>query len=400
MAEDGTGRSDMLVWGIDLRKGTIPFYWGDALDARAGIGPDGAPEHDKALAIVAWGAEIIRLRSATSGGKNHIPTPGDPAILILLDEGDTLLGAGSPVAHKAREHVADIWRGGRSAGVGLAFAGQRGVMQYTGTKDVHANSGNKIVLRVNRAAEMNNILPDWEVDGMPDMHSYAPGKPGVALVVGPDSTWRAGRVRDLSDLDAVAALARRRGRPTAALPPGIAAALPGYATRNDRTAPATILTLPAQRPGHDQAVAASDAQPSAVARLTQLGSAVEARLAGMPGPPAEPTALADLIAARNAVNAAEHNDPATNRAIPIPAGIAEPILNLLDERGEAGARRDEIVAMLGRSRSAVANWLAILRDHGLITASGAGKAARYYLPEHGPGAGENTPADEDNDDAA
>ena len=404
MAEDGTGRTDMLVWGIDLRKGTIPFYWGQALDARAGIGPDGRPEYGKALAIVAWGAETIRLRSATSGGKNHVPTPGDPAILILLDEGDTLLGAGSPVAHKAREHVADIWRGGRSAGVGLAFAGQRGVMQYTGTKDVHANSGNKIVLRVNRAAEMNNILPDWEADGMPDMHSYAPGKPGVALLVGPDSRWRAGRVRDLSDLDAVAALARRRGRPTAALPPGIAARLPGYTTRDDpvpAASGAAILTLPTTRTGHqDQAAAASGAGPSAVARLTRLSAAVQDRLADMPEPPGQPTSLADLIAARDAVNAAEHNDPATNQAIPIPDGIAEPILTLLGERGDTGARRDEIVAMLGKSRSAVANWLAILRDHGLISASGAGKAARYHLPEHAPGAGEDIASADDNDDAA
>ena len=228
-------------------------------------------------------------------------------------------------------------------------------MQYTGTKDVHANSGNKIVLRVNRAAEMNNILPDWEVDGMPDMHSYAPGKPGVALVVGPDSRWRAGRVRDLSDLDAVADLARRRGRPTAALPPGIADRLPGYATRNDpipAASGAAILTLPTTRTAAGQAATgrrrSQRAGPSAVARLTRLSAAVEDRLAGMPEPPGQPTSLADLIAARDAVNAAEHNDPATNRAIPVNPRIADPILALLDERGDAGARRDEIVTMLGQ----------------------------------------------------
>jgi hypothetical protein len=212
MAEDATGRADVLVWAIDLRKGTIPFFWGDALDARAGIGPDGTPEYGKALAIVAWGAEIIRLRSATSGGKNHVPAPGDPAVLILLDEGDSLLGAGSPVAHKAREYVGEIWKGGRSAGVGLAFAGQRGVIQYTGTKDIHANSGNKIILRVQRPSEMNKLIEGWELEGMPDMSTYGAGKPGVALIVGPDGTWQAGRVRDLHDLDAVAEIARRRGR--------------------------------------------------------------------------------------------------------------------------------------------------------------------------------------------
>ena len=159
---------------------------------------------------------------------------------------------------------------------------------------------------------------------------------------------------------------------------------------------AAILTLPATRTGRqNQAATASGAGPSAVARLTRLSAAVEDRLADMPAPPAEPTSLAALIAARDAVNAAEHNDPATNQAIPIPDGIAEPILALLDERGDTGARRDEIVAMLGKSRSAVANWLAILRDHGLISASGSTSAARYHLPEHAPGAGEDTAGDAD-----
>ena len=58
------------------------------------------------------------------------------------------------------------------------------------------------------------------------------------------------------------------------------------------------------------------------------------------------------------------------------------------------ARRDEIVAELGRPEGSVKRWLAIMRDHGLITASGSTRAARYYLPEHAPDAGD-APADDD-----
>lgn len=388
--EQATGRADVIVWAIDLRKGTIPYFWEPALDATAGLDAHGNPEYDKALKIVAWGAQLIKLRSATSGGRNHVPTPDDPAVLIVVDEGDTLLGAGSPIAHKAREFVADIQRGGRSAGVALAFAGQRGVVQYTGSKDTHANSGNKIVLRVQRAAEMNNIIDGWELAGMPDMSTYAPGAAGVALVVGPDSTWHAGRVRDLHDLDAVAELARRRGRPTAALPDDIAAALPGYAERNTLGQAgddgADILNLPTTRAGDRADRSAAEHRrtgPSAITRLSQeLVDRVDARLADMPDPPARPTPLSDLLAARAVVHAAENNDVATNQRIPVPDHIADPILTLLDGRRDAGARRDEIVATVGRSRSAVAKWLAIMRDHGLVTATGAGKAARYHLPEH------------------
>jgi len=402
IAEQATARNDVLVMGIDLRKGTIPFFWGPALDACAGLNRDGTPQFDKALAILDWGTRIIKLRSAASGGKNHIPRPDDPAILILIDEGDTLLGLDSPIAYKAKPLVQDIWRGGRSAGVGVAFAGQRGIVQYTGSKDVHANAGNKIVLRVNRSAEMGNAVPDWEADQMPDMHTYAEGVLGVALVVNPQSRWRAGRIGDLSDLDAVGELARRRGRPAAALPAAIAAQLPGYANRH-----ATTLTLAdgihAAAPGissgtHSQAPGTAPRDELAIRRLTRdLPAKVDASLADMPGVPGNAISLADLAAARNAINNAETNDPAANRAIPIPPQIAEPVLNLLSNRGDTGARRDEIVTTVGRSRSAVAKWLAIMRDHGLVTAHGSTSAARYYLPEHDPG-GEDLP--EDSDDAA
>src|SRR6266536_1665749 len=336
IAEQATARNDVLVMGIDLRKGTIPFFWGPALDACAGLNRDGTPQFDKALAILDWGTRIIKLRSAASGGKNHIPRPDDPAILILIDEGDTLLGLDSPIAYKAKPLVQDIWRGGRSAGVGVAFAGQRGIVQYTGSKDVHANAGNKIVLRVNRSAEMGNAVPDWEADQMPDMHTYAEG---------------------------------------------VHAAAPGISSGT-----------------HSQAPGTAPRDELAIRRLTRdLPAKVDASLADMPGVPGNAISLADLAAARNAINNAETNDPAANRAIPIPPQIAEPVLNLLSNRGDTGARRDEIVTTVGRSRSAVAKWLAIMRDHGLVTAHGSTSAARYYLPEHDPG-GEDLP--EDSDDAA
>ncbi len=406
IAEQATARNDVLVMGIDLRKGTIPFFWGPALDACAGLNPDGTPQYDKALQIVDWGARLVRLRSAASGGKNHIPTPADPAVLILIDEGDTLLGLDSPIAHKAKPLVQDIWRGGRSAGVGVCFAGQRGIVQYTGSKDVHANAGNKIVLRVNRSSEMGNILPDWEADHMPDMHTYAEGVMGVALVVNPQNRHRAGRVGDLSDLDAVGQLARRRGRPTAALPAAIAAQLPGYTGRHHATAApagtgATVLTLPQPSRGTGQAQPSTTTATHArgtIAHLTgDLVTNVDTALAGMPTPPASAVNLADLTAARHAINNAETNDPATNRGIPVNPRIADPILALLADRGDTGARRDEIVATLGRSTSGVAKWLAIMRDHGLIVVYGSTRAARYYRPEHDPG---SEGMDSEDDDVA
>jgi hypothetical protein len=401
ICEQATACNDVLVWAIDLRRGTIPFFWNHALDAWAGLNPDGTPQYDQAVRMLEWAAMIVGLRSAASGGANHVPSPGDPAILILIDEGDTLVGPDSPIAAQARPLLFDIFRGGRSAGVGAELAVQRGIINYTGSKDPHANAGNKIVLRVNRSAEMNNVLPDWQDDNLPDMHSYAPGVAGVALVVSPRNSWTAGRVRDLSDLHAVAKLASRRGGPAASLPAAIADRLPGYHDRHQAAAEpaetgADILALTARHPAAGiEPEAGGPQQDAVVTRLTRhLPAAVEAQLRHMPVPPAEPTSLASLIAARAAINAAEDNTPLLNRAIPVPATIAAPVLQLLDERGDAGARRDEIVALTGKSRSGVAKWLAIMRDHGLIAATGSTSAARYYLPEHAPNADTGTPDDD------
>ncbi len=145
-------------------------------------------------------------------------------MVLIVDEMDTLVGSDSPIAYKAKPLVNAIYKRGRSAGVEILTAGQRGTVQNTGSKEVHANAGNKIVLRVERSGEMNNAVPDWMVAGMPDMASYAPGVKGVALVVEPGNVWRAGRVFHADDLDDYADLAQRRGRPTATLEPDIAAA--------------------------------------------------------------------------------------------------------------------------------------------------------------------------------
>ncbi|GIH89903.1 hypothetical protein Psi01_05330 [Planobispora siamensis] len=388
LIEQASDRCDVLVMGIDVAKGTLGAIWGQVLDAHAGIG-----EYDKALQILAWAGVVITERSRASGGRNHKPSPSAPVLLILIDELDEVTGYNSPIGTQAKALVEKIYRRGRSAGVVLATASQRGVIQYTGTKDPHANADNKIVLRVNRASEMNNVIPGWELAGMPNMETYARGVHGVALVVDGNSLWRAGRVRDLSDLDAVEALAGRRGAPVACLESAIAAMLPGYGERHHRSVPASAVPSGGKGIGGGCATRSdgtdwgiNPADSTAIDRLAQdMVAEIEARLTDMPAPPAQPTSLNELIAAKHAVEHADANDPAVNRAIPVPEHIARPILRLLAQRGPAGARRDELVAAVGRSRSVVAGWLAILRDHGSITALGAGRAARYYLREYAPG---------------
>ncbi|MEU8303426.1 type IV secretory system conjugative DNA transfer family protein [Actinomadura sp. NPDC048955] len=382
LIEQATVCADVLVWGIDLGKGTIARFWGPTLDAAAGIG-----EQDEALERLRWACTVIDERSDASGGKNHTPSPTEPVILVFADELDTLTGMHSPIAYEAKPLVEHIWRRGRSAGVILLTASQRGVQQYTGSKDPNANADYRIVLRMKRASEMGNAIEDWEAAGMPNMATYARGVKGVALVVDGENTWTAGRVRDLSDLDTVKDLAKRRGAPVATLEPAIAAKLPGYADR--RRTPAHTGGRSdggsgGHTPGHDDP-GPTAARPAtsgdgfgvdpgdhdAVDRLAgELVAEVEARLRDMPEPPKQGIPLADLVKA--------------NQSIKVPDDAARTILALLTERGPDGARRDELVTALDKPESTVKKWLAAMRSHDLITRHGSTKAARYYLPDHHP----------------
>ncbi|MFI6391523.1 hypothetical protein [Nonomuraea sp. NPDC050540] len=378
--EQATACRDVLVWGIDLGKGTLGAIWGDALDAYAGI-----DEYDRALQILTWADQVIKYRSLKSGGRNHVPSPSEPFILIPIDELDELAGYNSPIGHKAKPLFETIYRRGRSAGVGVATASQRGVVQYTGTKDPHANADNKIVLRLNRASEMGNVIPDWQIDGMPNMVSYARGVKGVALVVDGENLWSAGRVRNMSDLDAVEALAHTRGAPAATLEPDLAAAMDGYADRRRVRAAAGSGTGRGPTPAPNSGWGIDPADPGAVERLAHdLVADVESRLAGMPDPPEHATSLDDLVAAKQLFDNAESNDPGLNRGITIPAHIAQPVLTLLDERGPEGASPADLVKATGKPESTVRRWLAIMRDQGLTISRGSTRAARYYLPEHAP----------------
>ncbi|MFC9975214.1 type IV secretory system conjugative DNA transfer family protein [Spirillospora sp. NPDC127200] len=386
LIEQATACTDVLVWAIDLGKGTLGRFWGPALDAVAGM-----DEQDKALLILQWACTVADARSRASGGRNHQPSPAEPVILVPVDELDTLTGMNSPIAYKAKPMVEHLWRRGRSAGVVLMTASQRGVQQYTGSKDPNANADNRIVLRMKKASEMGNAIEGWEADGMPNMATYASGVKGVALAVDADNTWVAGRVLDLSDLDAVEHLARHRGAPTATLETAIAAHLPGYPDRHRTTVNATAHhgngtpgtgaetgprpgsghQIPQGGSGHRTGFGIDAADDDAVQRLaSRLVDEVEQNLKDIPAPPRQATPLADLVKA--------------NDSIKVPAEAAQTILALLAERGPDGARRAELVAAVGEPESTVKKWLSAMRGHDLITTHGSTKAARYYLPEHHP----------------
>ncbi|WP_157419644.1 hypothetical protein [Actinomadura kijaniata] len=407
---------DALVMAIDLGKGTIPHLWREVLDAAAGIG-----EEDKALQILEWAAALVDERSLESGGRNHVPTPTAPAVILILDEMDTLVGTDSAIAREAKPLVNHIHKRGRSGGVVLVRAGQRNVVQHTGSREGQANATTTIVLRLKTTKEMTRTIEEWQTLGLPDMATYAPGVKGVALVVGDGGDWAVGRVRDLSDFDAVRELSQRRGGPIAHLEPHIAQRLPGYTQRHFVAAggpgggpgddpathqqpslpddaglpPSPDATQPPRPPepappvgsprGGDGSFGIDPGDDQAVTQAADgLTAEIERHLANMPEPPATPTSLEELLAAKDALGSIGTNSPEANRKLPVPPHIAGPVLHLLRARAADGARRGEIDEVLGTSKTKGTDWIKLLLDHGLIARRGNTKATRYYLPEYAP----------------
>ena len=112
---------------------------------------------------------------------------------------------------RAQQAVKYILSKGRSEGVGIIIAAQRGTLDYLGRGDVKANSYTRIVLGVAQTGEMHWALPGWDNRGIPDMSTYGEGAPGVFVLAEP-RTHRTGRAFALYDTELVQGIAMDRDR--------------------------------------------------------------------------------------------------------------------------------------------------------------------------------------------
>jgi hypothetical protein len=311
-------------------------------------------EVDKALTILRWLKTVMEERTRRSGGIEHKPSPKAPVILLVLDEMVGAIGfSADPKKAKMRDLVNEIYQSGAKAGVVVAIAGQRGVSTHTGSRDPHANSGNKVLLRVANTSEMGHVLPDWQSIGVPDMSTYGQGAAGVVCIVDQDNTWQAGRSHHLDHKAGIPqGVAARRGAPKARLEPWLVEKLHGYTDRRPAEAGTKLVQgPPAGALELDQADV--DRQFEDITRSEEPRGNVLELVIDYPerdttGPPEE---------------------------------FVELVLGLLAARGAEGARRDEIVAESNEKRYKVTAWLAQMRDAGMIMHNGkGGQFARWVLP--------------------
>ena len=171
---------DVAIWGIDLKGGMELAPW-------APVMPRFATTEAKAVAFLADAVEEIRLREAEQvarGERVWEPTPGRPALLIIIDEYVEL-------PEQAHQHADTIARLGRAVAVNLIIATQRPTQKAMTHNAVRSQMDIRICLRVRERRDVTLILGDGMLTA--GWHAHKLDLPGKFYVSAREPAFRAPR---------------------------------------------------------------------------------------------------------------------------------------------------------------------------------------------------------------
>lgn len=207
-----TACPDALILGINLSKASEDVEWAPACHLTA-IGPGQAK---KALAILQLVSRIIEETPMVARDDKVRQVSADwPAIVLIIDEIDALVDL---LGQRAKMLLKHITGKGRSEGVSLVAAGQRGTADWMGGSDVRANLDVVCAGRVRRQAEITHAVGTM-APLIPDMATYGEGHAGVWAIVKDSGDYTIGRSFNLDDLVQLRQFAYDRRRPEAKLNP-------------------------------------------------------------------------------------------------------------------------------------------------------------------------------------
>ena len=212
-----TAASDALFISINMSKAREEHDWAPS----AHLNALGHKQAGRAMNILATVLDVIELRAAQPRTTpNFQPTPDSPLIVVVIDEVQEAMGF-----PELKDMVRRIARSGRSEGVSLVIAGQRGVANWLGGSDVRTQLDAIWAGKFTRQSEVNNALGEF-ANLVPDMTRYGEGQKAVWAMVDVDSldvhkgrAWRLDQPGDLERL----ALERAASQPD--LEADVAAAL-------------------------------------------------------------------------------------------------------------------------------------------------------------------------------
>ena len=161
--------ADVIIWGIDMKKGMELAPWASCLDRLA-------TTPDEARALLADAVAILEARAALlaeQGQRVWEPTPDMPALVIIIDE-YAELSDDAPDAIKDADSIA---RRGRAVAVNLVAATQRPTQKAMGQGAVRSQMDVRICFRVRERKDVDLILGQGMLTAGWNAHTLnAPGK--------------------------------------------------------------------------------------------------------------------------------------------------------------------------------------------------------------------------------
>jgi biotin operon repressor len=161
--------ADVVIWGIDLKKGMELGPWASCLDRLA-------TTPDEARALLADAVAILEARAAllaAYGQRVWEPSPDLPALIIIVDEYAEL----ADDAPDAIRHADSIARRGRAVAVNLIVATQRPTQKAMGQGAVRSQMDVRICFRVRERKDVDLILGQGMLTAGWNAHTLdAPGK--------------------------------------------------------------------------------------------------------------------------------------------------------------------------------------------------------------------------------
>jgi hypothetical protein len=152
---------DVVIWVIDLKGGRFvrPWLtpWFEGRTDRP-IVDWVATDLDEAQLMLTAASTAIDYRSSTGEGEKITPSPSQPAIFLIVDEGANLTGLRVGGGVKRSGDVFDIIGRGRSEAVDTIMAFLRATVSLTGSGDLKSQSQLRITLGAASAADATSAL--------------------------------------------------------------------------------------------------------------------------------------------------------------------------------------------------------------------------------------------------
>ncbi|MFG1879967.1 hypothetical protein ACGFIV_34560 [Sphaerisporangium sp. NPDC049003] len=167
---------DVVIWGIDLKRGMELLPWASCLDRLATTPQEAETLLRDAVAVLDGRADTL----AQQGLRVWQPHADAPALVILIDEYAELVDE----APDAIRHADSIARRGRAVAVTLVAATQRPSQKAMGYGAVRSQMDVRISFRVRERRDVDLILGQGMLKA--GWHSHTLNAPGKFLVSAPE----------------------------------------------------------------------------------------------------------------------------------------------------------------------------------------------------------------------